>query len=67
MDQSGGSSSICDRVGINIPMVIFQIRIFFLSGSVFMGGWGWKHCLALAVAAIQGRRCRLGRVSRVLD
>ena len=65
MVRSGRSSSICDRYGVSIPMVILPKRIFSASRSFILEGWGQKHLLALAEAASQDRPFRIGRVIRV--
>ena len=65
MVHSGGSSSIFDRVNISLPMVILPRSRLSVSRNVLLEGWGRKHCLALAVVAIQDMSFRIGWVSRV--
>ena len=64
MVWSGGSSSICDRVGISLPMAIITWRILSVLVILLLEGWGREHHLALDVDARQDRRCRIGRLIR---
>ena len=60
---SCGSLLICDRFGISIPMLILQRRSLSMPGSLLMGGWVRRHCLAMALAYSQDSCWRIGRVS----
>ena len=64
MVQICGYSSLCDRVGISILVVIISMISSSVSGSLLMDAWRRKHRLALDVADIQYSHCRIGRVIR---
>ena len=63
--HSSGSSSIFDRVGISLPVVILPRSSSSVSRNITLEVWGRKHSLALVVFSIQDMRFWVGWVSRV--
>ena len=65
MVKSCGASSMWERAGINIPMVILPRRSFSASGRLLIYDVHSEHLLALEVSDIQERRWGTGQSSRV--